>query len=367
MITNKFTKNYFCAKVNKNDKQLFFRSRLLQWNVMENNREMPWKGEKDPYKIWLSEVILQQTRVEQGLEYYNRFIKKYPRLTQLAAAPDTEVFKLWEGLGYYSRCKNLLSSARFIAKQLKGKFPHQFEDMLALKGVGTYTASAIASFAFELPYAVVDGNVSRVLARFFGIDTAIDSTAGKKLFAELARQLLDEKAPGKYNQAIMDFGATVCKPQLPLCTECPLQTRCDALATGTVNELPVKEKKLNKKNRWFYYIIAEYEKKIFIRKRVGKDIWQNLHEFILVEEPHQTRPEKILEGALTTFPGLQQFTAGEIAGPFRQQLTHQTIHAVFIHLKLKTATVVPGYELMDKKTMAKLAFPRLINIYLGQV
>ena len=188
-------------------------SRILQkWNREKNTRQMPWKGEKDPYKIWLSEIILQQTRVEQGLNYYNNFIKTFPDVHKLAKAPEEKIFKLWEGLGYYTRCRNLIASARYISKELKGKFPDTYEEIKALKGVGPYTAAAISSFAFNLPHAVVDGNVFRVLARIFGISTPIDSTEGKKKFTELANKLLDKKQPGFYNQAIMDFGAVICKP-----------------------------------------------------------------------------------------------------------------------------------------------------------
>jgi A/G-specific adenine glycosylase len=185
---------------------------------------MPWKGEKNPYRIWLSEIILQQTRVQQGLEYYKRFITTYPTIQDLAAAPEADVFKLWEGLGYYRRCKNMLAAAREIVEEMQGEFPMEFEKIQSLKGVGPYTSAAIASFAFNLPHAVLDGNVYRVLARFFGIDQSIDSAAGKKYFALLANELLDKKEPGLYNQAIMDFGAVVCKP-LPDCNVCPLQSR----------------------------------------------------------------------------------------------------------------------------------------------
>ena len=179
---------------------------------------MPWKGEKDPYKIWLSEIILQQTRVEQGWRYYENFIERYPTIQQLAGAKDEHVFKLWEGLGYYNRCKNLLFTARFITKENEGKFPHQYEDILALKGVGPYTAAAISSFAFNQPYAVVDGNVFRVLSRIFDVETPIDSSEGKKIFTDIAFSQLDTKEPGAFNQAIMDFGATICKPALPVYT-----------------------------------------------------------------------------------------------------------------------------------------------------
>ena len=231
---------------------------LMKWHRLHNSRQMPWKGEKDPYKIWLSEIILQQTRVEQGLAYYNRFIQHYPTIQQLAAAPDQEVLKLWEGLGYYSRCRNLLLTARLIVKEYKGLFPRDYETLLSLKGVGPYTAAAIASFAYNQPYAVVDGNVLRVLSRFFGLDTAIDTMPGKKQFTGLADEVLDKQYPALFNQAIMDFGATVCKPMAPACIDCPARKDCAAFLTGNVNRLPVKEKTLQRKHRWFYYFIFEH-------------------------------------------------------------------------------------------------------------
>ncbi|HEY0272663.1 MAG TPA: A/G-specific adenine glycosylase, partial [Chitinophaga sp.] len=246
---------------------------------------MPWKGEKDPYRIWLSEIILQQTRVEQGWPYYERFVQAYPTITHLARAADDEVFRLWQGLGYYARCRNMLAAAREIAHTFHGRFPNTYESILALPGIGAYTAAAIASFAFGLPHAVLDGNVYRVLARYFGIQTPSDSTEGKKEFTQLAGELLDKTQAAAYNQAIMDFGAVVCKPQLPECNTCPLSPQCVALHTGQAYRLPVKTKKLVIRQRFFYYMILIYNKQVYIRKRVEKDIWQNLHEFILVELP----------------------------------------------------------------------------------
>ena len=242
---------------------------------------MPWKGEKDPYKIWLSEIILQQTRVEQGLKYYERFVANFPDVHKLAKAKDEKVYKLWEGLGYYSRCKNLLETARFISKKLKGNFPDKFEDILSLKGVGHYTASAIASFAYDLPHAVVDGNVFRVLSRVFGIKKPIDSNEGKKLFTQLAGELLDKKHPGIYNQALMDFGAVVCKPY-PLCNSCPMKDHCAAFKNDLIDKLPVKEKKIEIKTRWFNYLVIENNSRFYIRNRIDNDIWNNLNEFVLV-------------------------------------------------------------------------------------
>src|SRR5665213_573266 len=223
-------------------KKYLFSKTLLLWNNEHNKRQMPWKGETSPYKIWISEIILQQTRVQQGMGYYNRFIQAFPDIKTLATASEKEVYKLWEGLGYYSRCKNLIASAKFIYHDLDGKFPETFEEILALKGIGNYTASAIASFAYNRPYAVLDGNVFRVLSRFFGIEIPINTTAGKKYYSELAQVLLDKKKPAEYNQAIMDFGAVICKPALPLCYECPLQKKCIAFLNEKVSVLPINEK-----------------------------------------------------------------------------------------------------------------------------
>src|SRR6266487_2776207 len=239
----------------------FFSKNLLDWNRNNNTRTMPWKGEKDPYKIWISEIILQQTQVEQGERYYNRFIRTFPTVQSIALAKENHIFKVWEGLGYYARCKNLIYSARYISKELDGNFPKSFPDLLLLKGVGQYTASAIASFAYNLPYAVADGNVIRVLSRFFGIHTAVDTSTGKKLFINLAYDLLDKKNPGIYNQAVMDFGAVICKPVLPLCNLCPVSKRCVALKQGLIQTLPLKAKNIIKRKRWIYYLVIEYKKK----------------------------------------------------------------------------------------------------------
>ncbi len=212
----------------------------MLWHKEENTRSLPWKNETDPYKIWLSEIILQQTRAEQGLNYYLNFIKNYPTICDLANAIDDDVFRHWQGLGYYNRCKNMLATARFICEQKNGVFPNDYEEILALKGVGAYTAAAIASFAFGLPHAVVDGNVYRVLARYFGIENAIDSTLGKAKFAQIADELLDKKNPAAYNQAIMDLGATVCTPKNPRCEICPLSKNCVALKSDLIYFFPVK-------------------------------------------------------------------------------------------------------------------------------
>ncbi len=344
-------------------KESYFTRHLLKWNTSFNKREMPWKGEKNPYKIWLSEIILQQTRVEQGLAYYNRFIKNFPAIHKLASAPETTVFKLWEGLGYYSRCKNLIATAKHISSDLNGKFPGTYEDILKLKGIGPYTAAAIASFAYNLPYAVVDGNVMRVLSRFFGISKPIDSTEGKKYFAALANLLLDKKQPALYNQAIMDFGATVCKPQQPMCSTCMLQSECSAYQSNTIQKFPIKENRLTRKDRWFYYVIAEYRNRFYIKKRTQKDIWQNLHEFILIENDKMFEPGKLVDSALFKKIAGKKYKLLNISRTYKHQLTHQTIHGCFIHIKISEQVFLDDHVLVEKSKMTGLAFPRLITLY----
>lgn len=342
---------------------------LTDWHRHQNDREMPWKGEKIPYRIWLSEIILQQTRVEQGMGYYHRFIEQYPTIQELANAPDHQVFKLWEGLGYYNRCRNLLHTAREIVKKRKGIFPTTYDELLALKGVGPYTAAAIASFAYNLPYAVVDGNVYRLLARYCGIDTPSDSTEGKKIFNDLAYQMMDKKEPALYNQAIMDFGATVCKPMAPLCSACPLQNRCAALATGKVNQLPVKEKTLQRRTRYFNYFILEYRQKIWVQQRTAKDIWQNLFEFYLVESEKQIRWDiPLIQNWLKDQLSINDAIILKKAEPVVQQLTHQQIKGQFIHIQLKQKPVsLKAGDWENAARIQELAFPKLINSYLQQL
>lgn len=344
-----------------------FTQQLLDWNKAENSRSMPWKGEKNPYKIWLSEIILQQTRVEQGLAYYERFIAAFPTIQQLAKAPEKKVFKLWEGLGYYTRCRNLIATAQKVVKDHKGKFPATYDEIKELKGIGPYTAAAIASFAFNEPRAVVDGNVQRVIARYFGISTPVDTTAGKKMYQELADALLDHEQPGIYNQAIMDFGAVICKPQNPLCGSCPQQGDCEAFKHNLVSQLPVKEKSLVKKKRWFYYFIIQYQDKLYIQQRTGKDIWQNLHEFVLheatapVQEMFQELP------FLKKLFGKQTYSVNHISKVYHQQLTHQQIHGQFITITVnKAVPALKDYLLIDKKQLKQYAFPRIINHFLEE-
>jgi A/G-specific adenine glycosylase len=357
---------------------LFFRKNLMAW-AAEHLRPMPWKGIRDPYRIWLSEVILQQTRVEQGLPYYEKFTARYPTVHDLAIAPEDEVLKLWEGLGYYSRARNMMATARYVANSLNGLFPDTYEGIKALRGIGDYTAAAIAAFAYDLPHAVLDGNVYRVLARYFGIDMPTDTPAAKRHFAQIAQQMLDRAQPGAFNQAMMDFGATHCTPQQPKCATCPLTDHCVAFQTKRVGELPVRIRKPDKKKRIFLYAVIRYRGNVLIRKRQAKDIWQNLYEFPMLEisvfpEDNQSLADMVKEhffGAGPT-PGV---VCAYISGSYRQALTHQLITAVFCEFDVDAAIQPELFEKSGLDTcthiqMADLkkniAVPRVIAWYLQE-
>jgi A/G-specific adenine glycosylase len=349
----------------------YFTQQLLSWNKSINQREMPWKGELDPYKIWLSEVILQQTRVEQGRAYYEKFIHAFPTIQDLAKAKDEKVFKLWEGLGYYNRCRNLLHTARYLTKTKKGVFPDTYDELLSLKGIGPYTAAAIASFAFNLPYAVVDGNVFRVLSRFYGIATPIDSKEGLAIFNELAFNNLAKKTPGAYNQAIMDFGATVCKPAAPDCVACNLASKCVAYNVNQVNQLPMKLKRITKKKRYFDFLCFNYEGSWMIQQRGEGDVWNGLYQFYLLENDRiPAFSADYLNTILSNSFALtkkQWSYIGAASSPkiFKQLLTHQTIEARFIAIKITTMPKMLQKALWVKpKQFAKYAFPKIINDFL---
>jgi len=331
---------------------------LLHWNQYENSRQMPWKGEKDPYKIWLSEIILQQTRVEQGLKYFQNFIETFPDVEALATASETKVFKLWEGLGYYSRCRNLIYSAKYISKELKGVFPADYETILSLKGVGNYTASAIASFAYNLPHAVLDGNVFRVLSRIFDIETPIHSTNGKKEFSALAQSILPAKQAGEYNQAIMDFGAVICKP-VPLCDECFFNKRCLAYLGGKQDLLPIKEKKLKIRKRWLNYFIVQRNNEVLVQQRNEKDIWQGLHQFVLIETEKSYRLGQ-LKPLLQKQYGIEGHNV-ENQWQTRQQLSHQLICFQFAVIKLQRKKKVENYTWTKLSQLQDIAFPKTLQ------
>ena len=339
---------------------------LLSWHKKDNKRTMPWKGEKDPYKIWLSEIILQQTRVEQGLNYYNKFIEKFPTIKHLAKAKDDEVFKLWEGLGYYSRCKNLLFSAREVVDKYEGIFPILYDDIIKLKGVGKYTTAAIASFAYNKPYAVLDGNVFRVLARIYGINKAIDTREGKLFFENLSQDLLDVKKPALYNQAIMDFGATICKPKLPECDICPIIKVCKAYKQNKISSYPIKEKKIQVQTRWMNYVIIRFNNQVLIRKRTEKDIWQNLHEFYLMENNQvEKNIDKIFfEKELKKIFKKNKLIISSISKQQQQKLTHRTIKGYFVEIKLEQKIEVENYFWIDENELNKYSFPKFINEFI---
>lgn len=328
---------------------------------------MPWLNEKNAYKIWLSEIILQQTTVAQGTPYYLKFSEKYPTVQDLAAASNDEVMKMWEGLGYYSRARNLHFTAQFITEQYGGKFPDTYDDILKLKGVGTYTAAAIASFAYDLPFAVLDGNVFRVLARFFGLDVPIDSGEGKKTFAALAQIALDKTQPAAYNQAIMNFGATVCTPTAPDCKNCALSLHCTAFQTKRVSELPVKIKKTAKKDLFLQYIIVHSDDYTFIRKRTASDIWRDLYEFPLIETPQFVLDEDeavsfFIENTLKQYVSADFFLIKK-SKIYKQVLTHRNVYAVFWEINVDS-----DFSFSDKNFLKipylqlnGYAFPKVID------
>jgi A/G-specific adenine glycosylase len=316
---------------------------LLTW-YSHYKRELPWRGETDPYRIWISEIILQQTRIAQGWSYYLRFIERFPSVDDLANATEDEVLKYWQGLGYYSRARNLYVGAKYIIQEHKGIFPRTYADILKIKGVGEYTASAIASIAFNLPCAAVDGNVFRVLTRIFGIDTSIDTTIGKKEITLLANQLMDEKQAGLFNQALMDFGALQCLPARPDCDPCCFAFSCLAKQHGLQDILPVKSQKQTIRTRYFYYFRIYNQGKIIIRKREGKDIWKGLYEFPLLENEKELSIDEILSNPF--FTGILHgcaWTINAVSPLYRHQLTHRLILAQFF-----TVTVMEGIPLIDK-------------------
>lgn len=344
----------------------WFAETLLEWNRSVNERQMPWKGEKDPYLVWLSEIILQQTRVEQGLPYFLNFKKAYPTVKKLAAAPEDEVIRLWQGLGYYSRARNLHTTARHIAGELKGKFPSTYDEIVKLKGVGPYTAAAIASFVFGERQAVLDGNVIRVLARIYGISTPFDTTEGKKEFNALAQKLISDECPGEYNQAIMDFGATVCTPANPACEDCPFAGRCAAAKDNLQEELPVRAKRIVKKERFFYYLVMNDEREIIISKRSSNDIWKGLYELPVIETKGP-----MLKRDLGKLVNEQIGMPSEIlkySKIYTQQLTHQNIRSVFLFVEPADfqETNINGAIRVSLKKLHTFGFPRVVHLFLSE-
>ena len=338
---------------------------LLDWYA-DNKRDLPWRGTTDPYRIWISEIILQQTRVVQGYEYFLRFIRRFPDVRTLASASEDEVLKYWQGLGYYSRARNLHAAA----KSMNGKFPESYQKVRALKGVGDYTAAAICSIAYNMPYAVVDGNVYRVLSRYCGIDVPIDSTEGKKLFAALADEMLDKKHPAVYNQGIMDFGAIQCTPQSPDCLFCPLVGSCSALSKGLVAKLPVKQHKTKTTNRYFNYIYVRMGAHTLINKRTGNDIWKNLYELPLIETENEVPEEKFY--ALSRWR--EMLAEGEtplvrlVQKGVKHVLSHRVIYANFYEVILpEDSASFAQYQRIRIEDLHKFAVSRLVNQFFSLI
>lgn len=348
--------------MNRESVVLPFRTALLGW-YKTHQRELPWRQTRDPYAIWLSEIILQQTRVEQGQAYYHRFMTTFPTVQHLAAAPLNEVLKCWQGLGYYSRARNLHATAITLVNDYEGRFPTSYEHLLKLKGVGPYTAAAIASIAYQLPHAVLDGNVFRVLARLFLIDTPIHSTEGKKQFTSLADALLDPHHPDTYNQAIMDFGALQCVPPKPNCEMCPMKDFCQAYQHDAVSLVPVRKAETPKRVRYFYYFVCRNGDDLFLRERTNKDVWHHLWEFPLVEteqpcslETLLTRPD--VKTWLGDTPTLHQPVT------LKHVLSHQIIHATFIPVDIQQSSI-ETYTRLSPTAMEAIPVSRMIDIYLS--
>lgn len=332
-----------------------FTFKLLEW-FRVNKRALPWRDTKDPYAIWISEIILQQTRIQQGTAYWERFIRRWPDVRMLADASEDEVLRMWQGLGYYSRARNLHQAAKQIVDL--GHFPDSLEEIKKLKGVGDYTAAAIASFAFNIPAAAVDGNVYRVLARYFGIDTPINNADGKKTFALLAQQLIPENHPDDFNQAMMDFGAVQCTPKSPDCMRCPMMETCDAVRTNRVEALPVKLKNIKIRERKFsyFYIRCRMEGQVFVafRRRPAGDIWQGLWEPVLVEE-------------LEDMPDYHG-TVSMIRQKVKHVLTHQVIFADFYLVEAGSKPLLPEeYIWIRESDIDRYALPRLVDMMVNTI
>ena len=342
--------------------------KLLDW-YRHNRRELPWRNTGDPYKIWLSELMLQQTRVEQGLGYYLRFLESFPDVHALAAATEDEVLKLWQGLGYYSRSRNLHETAKIISREFNGYFPEEYSGLIRLKGIGPYTAAAIASIAFDEAVPVIDGNVMRVISRWFAIEEPVNSGPGKKAVQHILDEIIDRKQPGTFNQALMEFGALYCKPQNPDCGGCIFKAQCMAFQQKKVEMLPVKLKKKPQTTRYFQYLYIRQESvsgfHTFLRKRLGEDIWKGLYEFPLIESETEPDPDQIVQ--TTDWKNLFVKTSIHINKVYPQvkhQLTHQLIKAMFIEIEIDPAGQIPGLIRIPEQEIGSYPVPRLIDRFI---
>lgn len=339
---------------------------LIEW-YKSFKRDLPWRNTTNPYIIWLSEIILQQTRVNQGYDYFLRFAERFPAVEDLAAASEDEVLKLWQGLGYYSRARNLHIAAKTIVEKYGGTFPSDYKDILSLKGVGEYTAAAIVSFAYNQPYPVIDGNVYRVLSRIFAVDEPIDSVRGKTVFKRLAEELIDRKEPGLYNQAIMEFGALQCVPVSPDCNVCPVNSFCVAYLAGKVSGYPVKQGRQKVRHRYFNYFDIRFEDYTYLQKRIAKDIWQNLYEYPLIETDRQLTAEELLKNK--DFDKLFSGAGNILVKPVRETkhiLSHQIIHASFYRVEVDSNNF-QDLEKIDFNRLDDYPVSRLMHSYIESI
>lgn len=341
-----------------------FHKILTLW-YQQNKRDLPWRANNDPYFVWVSEIILQQTRVDQGTAYYLNFIERFPDVRSLAGADENEVLKVWQGLGYYSRARNMHFAARQIMNEFKGSFPDTIINIEKLKGVGGYTAAAIASISFGLPYAAIDGNVYRVLSRIFGIDTPIDSSKGKQEFSDLAAGLLDRSNPSIFNEALMEFGALQCTPQSPDCNRCPFGDQCIAFTHNEIAKLPVKSKKTKVKNRFFNYLFIRHEEYFYLEKREERDIWRNLYQFPLIESPKAlTVTELINDARFKSVFSENQITIGSVTPEIIHVLTHQRLHVRFIEITLQKPADHLSWIKIHADEVPDYPVPKLIDNFL---
>ena len=342
-----------------------FAEEIIEWYQL-HKRDLPWRNTNDPYIIWLSEIIMQQTRVEQGTPYFNRFAEKYPTVKQFADAKEEEILKLWQGLGYYSRGRNMHHTAKIVMEEHAGYFPSSYESLIKLKGIGEYTAAAISSFSSNEAKAVVDGNVFRLLSRYFGIDTPINSGKGKKLFTELANELLDKSQAGEFNQAIMEFGSLQCKPKNPDCLACPLQVGCEAKKSNRIHELPIKIKSQKSRDRYFNYILALKEDQILLNKRGAGDIWENLHELPLFESKSACLAEDLIQSEEFINCFGKNVRIKSISKPVKHILSHQKLHTIFINIENFSEEFISqkNWFFVNQNELNQLAQPKLIFHFL---
>lgn len=337
-----------------------FAEKIISW-YLKNKRDLPWRNTDNPYYIWLSEIILQQTRVQQGLPYYEKFVENFQTVEHLAAANEGEVLRLWQGLGYYSRGRNLHKTAKVVVDELGGKFPDNFKDLQKLKGVGKYTAAAIASFAFNESVPAIDGNALRVMARFFEIFDPIDSPTVQKNIFEISSELMKNVHAGNYNQAVMELGATVCTPKNPSCNVCPINIECKAFEHKSVSSIPIKAKKTKVSNKFLQYFVFEYNSRLWLKKRAENEIWANMYDFYLVESENLDYSEN-LEKCLQEF----KIEAEEIIAypTINHILTHQKQQIAFVKIRCKSEPVIENGDCYNLEELDNLAKPKIIVDFL---